>query len=62
VGSRNAVTEAITWDTERALVPPATFVNVRSMGKFISAQIRGEDEDVWQVTGLDLEYELRGYV
>lgn len=62
VGARNAVTDAITWDTERALVPPASFVNVRAQGKFLSTQVRGQGTDVWQLTGQDLEYELRGYV
>jgi hypothetical protein len=62
VGSRNSVTDAITWDTERALTPPAAFVNVRSLGRFLSVEIRGQDTDVWRVSGFDIEAELRGYV
>ncbi len=62
VGSRNSVTDAITWDTERALVPPAAFVHMRALGKFLSYQVRGQDVDVWHVTGCDLEADLRGYV
>lgn len=62
VGARNSVTDSVTWDTERVLVPPASFVNVRAQGKFLGVQIRGQDVDVWQVSGFDLEYEQRGYV
>jgi hypothetical protein len=62
VGSRNSVTDAILWDSERALVPPASFVNVRAQGRFLSWEIRGQDVDVWRVSGADLEAEVRGYV
>lgn len=62
VGARNSPTDAITWDTERALVPPAAFVNVRALGKFISWEARSDGSDIWSVSGFDLEYELRGYV
>jgi hypothetical protein len=62
VGARNSVTDAITWDTERALVPPAAFVNVRAKGKFISVEVRGQDTDVWGLSGFDIEAEVRGYV
>lgn len=61
VGARRSVTDAVTWDTERALVPPASFINVRALGCFISVEIRSQDDDLWQVPGFDLEYELRGY-
>lgn len=62
VGYRNSVSEATTWDTERALAPGQQFVNVRALGRFISVEIRSQDTDLWQVTGFDLEYEFRGYV
>lgn len=61
VGSRNSVTESITWNAEQELTPPDSFVNVRALGKFISAEVRSEDSDVWLFTSLDLEYEMRGY-
>jgi hypothetical protein len=62
VGARNSPTDAIRWDTERALVPPAAFVNARALGKLISVEVRSQGSEVWQVTGFDLEYEQRGYV
>ena len=61
VGSRMSVTDSTTWGAEVPLVPPASFVNVRALGRFISAEVRSEDTEVWQVSGFDLEYELRGY-
>lgn len=62
VGARNVVTDAITWSTEQTLTPPASFINVLIMGKFISVRVRSEDEEVWVLSGLDLEYEVRGYL
>jgi hypothetical protein len=62
VGARNSVTEAITWDTERTLVAGQAFVNVRALGRYISVELRSQDDDLWQVTGFDLEYEFRGYI
>lgn len=61
VGARNSPTDAITWDTERTLAVPDAWVNVRAQGKFISIEFRSSGTDEWQVTGFDLEYELRGY-
>lgn len=61
VGARNSPTDSIAWDAERTLTTPDAWVNVRAQGKFISVQIRSSGTDVWQVTGVDLEYELRGY-
>jgi len=62
VGARNSITAPIAWDTERALIPPASFVNVRAQGRFISYEVRGQDTDVWGTSGCDLEGDLRGYV
>lgn len=62
VGARNTPTESITWGAERPLVTPGGFVNCRALGAYISIEIRSEGEQVWQVTGIDIEFELRGYV
>lgn len=61
VGSRNSVTDSITWDAEQTLATPADHVNVRTLGKYISLEVRSAGSDVWQVSGFDLEYEWRGY-
>src|SRR5262249_23586210 len=62
MGARNSPTDSVVWGAERTLVPPASFVNVRSLGKFLSLEARSEGSEVWQVTGFDIEYELRGYI
>jgi hypothetical protein len=62
VGARNAPTESITWGSEQTFTAGSDWVNVRAQGKLISVSVRGEDDSVWVVTGIDLEYELRGYV
>ena len=62
VGHRNAPTDAITWGTEQTLTPPASYVNVRTLGKFISVQVRSSGTTAWVLTALDLEFEYRGYV
>lgn len=62
VGARNSPTGSIAWGAEVALVPPAAFVNARALGKLISVQARSVGTEVWQLSGLDLEYEDRGYV
>lgn len=62
LGARNSTTEAITYGPEMTLTPPQSFINCGVMGKFISVLIRSEDEDEWRLSGIDLEYELRGYL
>ena len=62
VGSRATAAGSITWGAEVALAPAAPFVNCRAQGRFISVDVRSEDEDQWLIAGIDIEYELRGYV
>jgi hypothetical protein len=62
IGARNSTTEAISYDSERALAPPESFINCGVLGRFISVLVRSEDEDEWRLSGIDLEYELRGYL
>jgi hypothetical protein len=62
IGARNSTTEAIGYDSERALAPPESFINCGVLGRFISVLVRSEDEDEWRLSGIDLEYELRGYL
>ncbi len=62
VGSRMSTTDAITWDDEQALDAPDSFVNTRALGRYISVEVRSQDDDVWGVHGFDIEYEERGYL
>lgn len=52
---------AITWQTERELVYGEQIVNCAVLGRYISIEIRSEGTDPWKVTGVDFEFELRGY-
>lgn len=61
VGSRMTPTDSIDWAAETPLVEPAQIVNTFAQGRYISVEIRSEDDDEWQVSGVDLEAELRGY-
>lgn len=61
LGSRMTPTDAIAWSPEVALVEPEQIVNTFAQGRYISAELRSEDSDVWSVSGIDLEGEMRGY-
>jgi hypothetical protein len=61
VGARFTPTDPIAWSNEVALEEPEQIVNTFAQGRYISCEARSEDDDVWQVSGIDLEAELRGY-
>lgn len=61
VGSRMTVTDTIAWSNEVALVEPAGSVELIALGRLISVEIRSEGSNVWTVTGIDIEAEMRGY-
>lgn len=60
-GARMTPTDSITWSTEQALTEPEQIVNTFAQGRYLSVEVRSEDTEVWQVSGIDLEAELRGY-
>jgi len=62
VGARAAQNVPISWATEQPLAEGETFINTGLQGRFISVSVRGQDENVWAISGLDLEYETRGYL
>jgi hypothetical protein len=61
VGSRMSPTDSTTWSPEVQLVSPDQVVNTFTQGRYISVEIRSAATDVWTVTGIDIEAELRGY-
>jgi hypothetical protein len=61
VGSRNSVTDSITYDSEQQLDTPDAFINVMTLGRFITVEVRSAGTEVWKVAGVDMEYEARGY-
>lgn len=61
VGGRMTPTDSIAWSPEVALTEPEQIVNTFAQGRYISWEARSIDDDVWTVTGVDIEAELRGY-
>lgn len=61
VGASMTPGGSVTWDAERTLTSPDQVVDCFAMGRYINAELRSEDADVWQISGLDLEADLRGY-
>jgi hypothetical protein len=61
VGSQMEPNDTITWSDEVTITDPEQVVNVFAQGRYISVQLRSAGSNVWKVTGLDLEMELRGY-
>lgn len=60
-GSRMSTTDTITWSPEQALIEPSGLINTFATGRYISVEIRSQDTNVWTVTGIDIEAEVRGY-
>lgn len=61
VGARMTPTDTIAWASEVALTEPDQIVDIFAQGRYISAEVRSDGDDVWVLSGLDLEAELRGY-
>jgi hypothetical protein len=61
VGAKMDPNDAVTWSTEVTLAEGDSVVDTFAQGRYISVEVRSEDENVWLLSGIDLEYELRGY-
>jgi hypothetical protein len=61
VGARMTPDGAITWSAERQLDEGEQIVNALAQGRYISVEVRSTGSDAWTVSGVDIEYELRGY-
>lgn len=61
VGARMEPGGAIAWSPEVSITAPEQIVNTFAQGRYISIQVRTIGSDVWQITALELEAELRGY-
>ena len=62
VGSKMHPNDSMTWATEVELdTATSQIVDAFAQGRYISVEVRSDDTDVWTVTGIDLEAELRGY-
>jgi hypothetical protein len=61
VGARMQTQGDITWQGEVAVTEPTDSVACMVVGKYISVEVRSTGSNVWQLTGLDIEYDERGY-
>lgn len=61
VGARMTTDDSVTWGTEQQLDQGEQIVNCFAQGRYISVEVRSAGSDVWTVSGVDIEYELRGY-
>lgn len=61
VGSQMEPNDAISWSDEVQITDPEQIVNAFAQGRYISVELRSAGQQVWQVTGLGLEVEARGY-
>jgi hypothetical protein len=61
VGSRMTPADVISWGDEVTLAEPDQIVNVSIAGRYISVEVRAVASDVWTITAVDIEAEVRGY-
>lgn len=61
IGGQMTPTGSTTWSNEVSVIAPDQVVNCEALGRYISVEIRTTGSDVWKLTGIDLEGELRGY-
>lgn len=60
-GSQMEPNDTITWSDEVTITDPEQVVNCFAQGRYISVEVRSAGSNVWKITGLDLEFEKRGY-
>lgn len=61
VGGRMDPNGDITWSNEQTLTYPNQIVNAFAVGRYISVEVRSDEDDVWLISGIDIEAEMRGY-
>lgn len=61
VGTQQTSGGAITWGSTQTYNSDSGFVNLLAMGRFFNIEITVSTASAFKITGLDLEYEQRGY-
>lgn len=61
VGGRMQPNDPTTWSAEVSITDPDQVVNCFAQGRYISVEVRSTGSTVWELTGIELEAELRGY-
>lgn len=61
VGGKMQPNDATVWSNEVSVTDPTQVVNLFAVGRYISFEIRSTGNTVWEITGVELEIEKRGY-
>ncbi len=61
VGGQMTPNGPTTWSAEVAVDDTEQIVNCFAQGRYISVEARSNGNEVWKLTGLEIEAELRGY-
>jgi hypothetical protein len=62
VGSKMHPNDSVTWANEVTLnTATSQIVDAFAIGRYISVEARSSGTDVWTLTGIDIEAEMRGY-
>jgi hypothetical protein len=61
VGGQMEPNGAMTWSDTVTISGTESIVNAFAVGRYIAVEVRSDDGNVWKITGIDLEAELRGY-
>lgn len=61
LGSQMAPGGPIAWSAPAAVTPGSGVVNAFAQGRYIAVELSTTTDQPWQLTGVDLEAEMRGY-
>lgn len=61
VGASMTPNGTVTWGSEVSITDPEQIVNCFAQGRYIAVEVRTTGSDVWKITGIDIEAEMRGY-
>jgi hypothetical protein len=61
VGTKATTGDSVSWSDPVTINSDDGFANVLAMGRFISWELKATTDTTFKVTGVDIEYEMRGY-
>jgi hypothetical protein len=61
VGTKATTGDSVSWSDPVTINSDDGFANVLAMGRFISWELKVTTDTTFKVTGVDIEYEMRGY-
>jgi hypothetical protein len=61
VGYQMFPDDVLTWSAETSITDPGQPIPTFTQGRYISIEVRASDSAVWDLTGIDMEVEMKGY-